>query len=187
MFRERALEDVLVTASAIIVCGRIVSWGVIPWWRSIIRSPAIDVRIRGIITTVRILEPATRGWIIINRTTSSWRRTVSTSTIIIIVATARWAPITISITTRAITTGRATTIVFIRRVGSTRSGRSGAGTVTGDIWLSLAKLINSNVEEKDAYIGNTGDTGSLELAAVKLFYCGLEIRSSLKLNKASDL
>jgi hypothetical protein len=34
-------------------------------------------------------------------------------------------------------------------------------------------------------ISDTGDTGSLEFTAVKLFYCGLEIRSSFELNKAS--
>lgn len=34
------------------------------------------------------------------------------------------------------------------------------------------------------YISDTGDPDSLELAAIKLLYCRLEIRSSLKLNKA---
>jgi hypothetical protein len=40
---------------------------------------------------------------------------------------------------------------------------------------------------KNTYISNTGDTDSLEFPAVKFFYCGLEIRSGLELNKASDL
>ena len=140
-------EDIPITAGTIIIRWRIVSWWIIPWWRSIIRSPAIDVRIRGIVTTIRILEPATRRWIIINRTTSSWRRTVS-PTIIIIIATARWTSITITITTRTVSTRRATTIIVIRGVGSTRHRGSGSGPVTGDIRLSLVMSVDSHRKRK---------------------------------------
>jgi hypothetical protein len=34
-------------------------------------------------------------------------------------------------------------------------------------------------------IGNAGDTDSLEFTAIKLFYCSLEICSSLEFNEAS--
>jgi hypothetical protein len=40
-------------------------------------------------------------------------------------------------------------------------------------------------ENVNVYISSAGDPNSLKFAAIKLFYCGLEVRSSLELNKAS--
>jgi hypothetical protein len=47
--------------------------------------------------------------------------------------------------------------------------------------------VDNTREERETNISDTGDTSSLEFSTVKLFYCGLKIRSSLELNKASDL
>lgn len=40
--------------------------------------------------------------------------------------------------------------------------------------------------ESDTHISDASDADSLEFTAIKLFYCSLEIRSSLEFNEASD-
>jgi len=130
----------------------------------------IDIRVgRRVVTAVRIVETtAARGWVVINWTTSSWRRTAITTAIVIVVATTGGAPVTIAITTRAVATRWTTTIIIIG-IGSASRG-AGSSSITGDLWLSVC---------------NAGHTDAFEFTAVKFLYCGLKIRSSFEFNKAS--
>jgi len=170
--KERIISDIfresVTRTRALIIIWRL-SWWVIPWWRTIVGRSPVGVWVRWVVTTVWILETSTWGRVIIDRATSSRRRAVAT-TIIIIVTTARRASVAVTLTTRAVSTGWSTAVVVIGRIGSTRGRGTGTSSVTGNVRLS---------------IGNAIDTDSLEFTAVKLFYCGLEIRSSLEFNKAS--
>lgn len=130
---------------------------------------AVDVRISGwVFPTVRVLEAAaTRQSILIKRGALSWRRSTIATTIIVIVGASRWASITIS--TRAVATRRATTIIVISRVRST-ARRARTCSVARYIGLGVCNACNSN---------------TLEFAAIKFFHCGFEVRSGFELNKAS--
>lgn len=109
---------------------------------------AIDIRVsRWIVATIRIIEAtAARRWIVINRGASSWRRTAVTSTLIVIVATAGWASITVTVTARRVSTGWSTAVVVIR-VGSA-SRRAGAGSVARNIRLGLLLSANAKMGER---------------------------------------
>jgi len=141
---------------------------------------AIDVWISRwvVATTVRILKTAATTWwwvVIDGRSTAAtgWGAGITTLTIIVIV-TARWGTITVTTTT--------TIIIITARAISTRcaAGRSsitswtrGTGSIAlaaGDIRLGIGSAVNRN---------------SFELTAVELFYCSLEVRSSLELDEAS--
>jgi hypothetical protein len=130
-------EHLPISATAVVISVWGIPWGVIPWWRSVIGSSAINVWIRWVVTTVRIIKTAPWRWVVIDGPTSSGRRSITTTTVVIIVATARWASIAVTITTRAISTGWAASIIILGKVGSTWGRGSGSSSVTGNIRLSL--------------------------------------------------
>lgn len=162
-------EELLVSSTIVISVTSISRW-VVSWWGAIIRwsSMSIDVGVYGwVIATIWVIEATTAMRVIINRGAGSWRRTAITSTVIIIVATARWASVTITVTTRAVSSGWAAPVVVIRVRSASRG--AGSGSVAGNVRLGIS---------------DAGDSNALEFAAIKLLYCSFEIRSSFELDEA---
>lgn len=72
------------------------------------------------------------------------------------------------------------------RIGEEQENGNGLGH--GEYPVGSVKSVDvENLVGEWTHISNAGNADSLEFTAVKLFYCGLKIRSSLELNKASDL
>ena len=46
--------------------------------------------------------------------------------------------------------------------------------------------MNAKAEKGCTDISDTSDSNALEFAAIQLFYCGFEVRSSFELDEASD-
>ena len=135
----RAWKGQLLVTAAIVIGIAGISGRVVSWWRTVVgrSAMAIDVGVsRWVVATIRIIEAtAARRWIVINRGASSWWRTAITSTLIVIVATAGWASITVTVTARRVSTGWSTAVVVIRIRSASR--RTGAGSVARDIRLCL--------------------------------------------------
>ena len=108
----------------------------------------IDIGVSGwVVATIRIIKAtAARRRIIINRWAGSWRRTAITSTIIIIVTTARWASVTITVTTRAVSSEWSAAVVVIRVWSASR--RAGTGSVAGDVRLGLRMSVDGGGWER---------------------------------------
>lgn len=146
-FCKRKLQEILlskrrklpvVTTTIIIAWIRNIPWGEVSHWWAIIGPMTVHIWVRGwwVVAAVGIIvATGTRWWrVIIDGSPDSGRRSAVVSAPVIIV-TSSGAPITVSLTARAVATGRTTSIIII--YVRTTSGRSGAIPVTGYLWLGL--------------------------------------------------
>jgi len=150
-------------------------------WPTFIRSRTpVHVRVRRIVArgaTVRIVITSRR--IILNRAATRGRP-IAASSVIVVVPPRRGAlAVSITIATRlpagAVTTGgdagrRSTTVLIVasRRIAATWGPRT---STIGPRNVRLG-------------VGDTGDTLTLEVAAIELLHGSPQVRGSLKLNKA---
>ena len=178
----------LVTAAIIVGVASISGW-VVSWWRTLVgrSAMAIDVGVsRRVVATIRIIKTAAaRRWVVINRRAGSGRSTAIATAVVVIVAAARWASITVSVTSRGIRAGRSTAVIIIGIRSTSR--RAGTGSVSRDIRLGLYSVSRSKKLGRDGTnVSDTGDLDTLEFAAIQFFYCVLEVCSSFELDEASE-
>lgn len=135
-----------VSFPGISITGREVRWG----RATIVRSPAINIRVRRIVAgrTVGLLITATTGrGIIINRSTAG-RGSIAAAAVVIVIPTRRGGPVAVavavSIAAGTITASRRSTAVVVvnrGRVGAT--GRTRPGTIAGrEVRLCLIERVS---------------------------------------------
>lgn len=125
-------KDLPVATTIVIASIRSIPGREVPWWRAIVR-PAMTVHVGiwwgRIVPTISILITTRTGRrrVVVNWSTSPWRRAIISTTVIIVASTGR-ASVTVTIAAGTVATRRSTSIIVIC-VWTTETWRSRAVSI----------------------------------------------------------